>query len=202
MPYRIVVADPSPSVQKAVQTVFPESDYKLYFFDDGHELVDSLPSIRPDTVLLGLSLPGVDAFEVGRFLAGREEFRNVPIFFLKGTFEMFDPERAVDILYDGVIQKPFDSETLASTIREAIDRKLSPPTMPEEPFPETVVMASTSPVSSDRPPPPDSPSDAWPKPHPEGLRSIVSELVRTEVLEMERELEKRIAARVLADLKK
>jgi DNA-binding response OmpR family regulator len=143
----------------------------------------------------------MDAYEVGRFLAGREEFRNVPIFFLKGTFELFDPDRAVDIPYDGVIQKPFDSETLASTIREAIDRKLSPPTMPEEPFPEAPVPAATSPAPSERPAP-SEPPDAGLKPHPDALRSTVRELVRAEILEMERELEKRITARVLAELKK
>lgn len=202
MPYRIVVADPSPSVQKAVQAAFSESDFKLYVFEDGRELVDALPSIRPDTVILGLSLSGMDAFEVGRFLAGREESRNVPLFFLKGTFELFDPDRAADIPHDGVIQKPFDSEKLAATVREAIDRKISPSTMPEEPFPEAPVPAAASAVPAAERPAPSEPPDAGLKPHPDALRSTVRELVRTEVLEMERELEKRIAARVLAELRK
>jgi DNA-binding response OmpR family regulator len=201
VPYRIVVADPSPSVQKAVQAVFPESDFNLYVFEDGRELVDVLPSIRPDTVILGLSLPGMDAFEVGRFLAGREEFRNVPLFFLKGTFELFDSDRAADIPHDGVIQKPFDSEKLAAMVREAIDRKISPPTMPEEPFPEAPA-AEAPPESVDERPAPSAPPDTRSKAHPEALQSTVRDLVRTEVLEMERELEKRITARVLAELKK
>jgi DNA-binding response OmpR family regulator len=193
VPYRIVVADPSPSVQKAVQAAFSESGFKLYVFEDGRELVDALPSIRPDTVILGLSLSGMDAFEVGRFLAGREESRNVPLFFLKGTFELFDPDRAADIPHDGVIQKPFDSEKLAATVREAIDRKISPPTMPEEPFPEAPSAEFPSKGLGE------SPSSSAP---PDALRSTVREIVRTEVLEMERELEKRIAARVLAGLRK
>lgn len=201
MPYRIVVADPSPSVQKAVQAVFPESDFNLYVFEDGRELVDVLPSIRPDTVILGLSLPGMDAFEVGRFLAGREEFRNVPLFFLKGTFELFDSDRAADIPHDGVIQTPFDSEKLAAMVREAIDRKISPPTMPEEPFPEAPA-AEAPPGSVDERPGASAPFDTGSKAQPEAFQSTVRGLVRTEVLEMERELEKRITARVLAELKK
>ncbi len=201
MPYRIVVADPSPSVQKAVQAVFPESDFNLYVFEDGRELVDVLPSIRPDTVLLSLSLPGMDAYEVGRFLAGREEFRNVPLFFLKGTFDLFDSDRAADIPHDGVIQKPFDSEKLAAMVREAIDRKISPPTMPEEPFPEAPA-AEAPPGNIDERPAPSAPPDTGSKAHRGALQSTVRNLVRTEVLEMERELEKRITARVLAELKK
>jgi len=201
VPYRIVVADPSPSVQKAVQAVFPEPDFKFYVFEDGRELVDALLSIRPDTVILGLSLPGMDAYEVGRFLNGREEFRNVPLFFLKGTFELFNSDKAADIPHDGVIQKPFDSEKLALTVREAIDRKLSPPTMPEEPFPE-VPLPDTASAAPDARPEPSAPPDAGVKAHPDALRSTVRDLVRTEVLEMERELEKRITARVLVELRK
>jgi hypothetical protein len=51
-------------------------------------------------------------------------------------------------------------------------------------------------------PAPSEPPDAGLKPHPDALRSTVRELVRTEILEMEREVEKRITARVLAELKK
>lgn len=201
MPYRIVLADPSPSVQKAVQAVFPESDFNLYVFEDGRELIDVLPSIRPDTVLLGLSLPGLDAFEVGRFLAGREELRNVPLFFLKGTFELFDSDRAANIPHDGVIQKPFDSEKLASMVREAIDRKISPATMPEEPFPESPTAEARS-GSLDERPASSAPPEAGSRAGPEELPSAFRDLVRMEVLEMERELEKRITARILAELKK
>ncbi|TFG54899.1 MAG: response regulator, partial [Candidatus Aminicenantes bacterium] len=32
MPYRIIVADPSPSVQKTVQLVFAEPEYRVFVF--------------------------------------------------------------------------------------------------------------------------------------------------------------------------
>ncbi|MHB8093391.1 MAG: hypothetical protein ACYDH0_00455 [Candidatus Aminicenantales bacterium] len=197
MPYRIVVADPSPSVQKAAQMVFPEPDFKLLFFDDGRDLDASLPGIGADAVLLALSLVGADPYEIGRAIAGREGFENVPLFFLKGSFEAFDPGKAEGIPYDGVIQKPFDSEGMAAIVREAIDRKASPPTMPEEPVLDGP--AERLPVRGA------VPGAGLPDPGtgrvPDSLEPRIRELVRSEALEIEREIEKRVRTRVLADLK-
>jgi DNA-binding response OmpR family regulator len=195
VPYRIVVADPSPSVQKAAQMVFPEPDFKLFFFDDGRDLDASLPGIGADAVLLALSLAGADPYEIGREITGRKGFENAPLFFLKGTFEAFDPEKADGIPYDGVIQKPFDSEGMAAIVREAIDRKASPPTMPEEPVWDGP--AESLPIHGEEP------GGGLPTPGrvPDSLQPRIRELVRSEALEIEREIEKRVRTRVLADLK-
>lgn len=200
MPYRIVVADPGPSIQKAAQLAFPEPEFRLFFLEDGARLVEAVAAIGPDTVLLSLSLPGTDAYAVARSFGRLEALRNVPLFLLKGTFELFDRDKAEGIPLEGIIQKPFDSEKLVATVRDAIDRKLSPQTMPEEPPPEE--------PAADMPPSGAAPGAKpvrWAGPASPGadaLRSEVRELVREEVLEMERELEKRVRARILAELGK
>jgi len=63
-------------------------------------------------------------------------------------------------------------------------------------------LPDTASAAPDARPAPSAPPDAGFKPHPDALRSTVRELVRAEILEMERELEKRITARVLAELNK
>jgi len=196
MPYRIFVADPGPSVQKAVQLAFPEPGFRLFFLEEGAPLVEAVAAIGPDTVLLSLSLPGTDAYAAARSLSRLEALRNVPLFLLKGTFELFDKDKAEGIPIEGVIQKPFDSEKLVATVRDAIDRKVSPQTMPEEPPPEEPAadLPPSGAVPFRRP-------GTW-SPSADALRSEVRELVRKEVLEMERELEKRIRARILAELGK
>lgn len=195
MPYRIIVADPSPSVQKAVQLAFPEPEFRLFFLEEGSRLVEAVAGLGPDTMFLSLSLPGTDAYAAARSLGRMEALRNVPLFFLKGTFELFDRDRAEGIPCEGVIQKPFDSERLAATVRDAIDRKVSPQTMPEElPLEEPAADPVRGAAPRRRPVPSHPGGDA--------LRAQVRELVREEVVEMERELEKRIRARILAELGK
>jgi CheY-like chemotaxis protein len=193
VPFKIVVADPGPSVQKAVQLAFPEPEFRLCFIEEGNRLIEEIAAFGPDTVLLSLSLPGTDAYGAARALGRLEALRNVPLFFLKGTFEIFDRDKAEDIPFEGIIQKPFDSEKLAATVRDAIDRKVSPQTWPEELPPEEPAAEppTAGAMTFRRPGPPSPGADA--------LRAQVREIVREEVLEMERELEKRIRARILAE---
>ncbi len=133
MPYRIVVADASPSVQKTVQLAFPEPEFRLFAFEDGAGLVESIAEVRPDAVLLSLALPGRDAFEIGRLLRSRQDLRRVPLVFLRGTFEAPEAAKIAAADCDGIFQKPFDSERLAAAVRELIEKRAWPPSLPEEP---------------------------------------------------------------------
>ncbi|MDH4270529.1 MAG: hypothetical protein OEW18_00985, partial [Candidatus Aminicenantes bacterium] len=95
MPYRVVLADASLSVQKALQLALPEPDFRLYVFEDGVACLNALPEIKPDAVVLSLGLPGRDGYDIGRFVKGRDEYRRVPVLFLRGTFEPLEEERTV-----------------------------------------------------------------------------------------------------------
>lgn len=105
---------------------------------------------------------------------------------------------AEGLAYDAVVQKPFDSEALAAAVRDAIERKVMPSTMPEEPVWDEMIPGLEpipSAAGSRAPAPsPAASSDA-------ALQARIQEIVKREVLEMERELEKRIRARIIAELK-
>ncbi len=191
MPYRIIVADPSPSVQKSAQLAFAEPEFKVYPFEDGASLLASVGDIRPDALLVSLTLPGRDGYEVGRALRSRKELETVPLIGLKGTFEGLDADRNPPAAYDEVVQKPFDSERLAAVVRELIARKTGPSSLPEEPVWPSAGDAAETPAAAAAAP------SRPPSATPPGLK----DLVRQEIVGMEREIEKRVRARVVADLK-
>lgn len=185
MPYMIVLADPSPSVQRAAQLVFTEPEFRLTVFEDGASLVEAAADLRPDALVVSLTLPGRDGYEVGRVLRSRKELAAIPLVGLKGTFESMDAERPAPPEYDEVVLKPFDSERLAAVVRELIAWKTGPETLPEDPaWPSAEVPAGKTGL------PPASASG------PE-IQAIVHE----EIVGMEREIEKRVRASVLAELK-
>jgi DNA-binding response OmpR family regulator len=191
VPYRIIVADPSPSVQKSAQLAFAEPEFKVFPFEDGASLLASVDDVRPDALLVSLTLPGRDGYEVGRALRSRKELETVPLIGLKGTFEGLDADRNPPADYDEVVQKPFDSERLAAVVRELIARKTGPSSLPEEPAWPSAGDAAQTPAAAAAAP--NRPSSATPP----GLK----DLVRQEIVGMEREIEKRVRARVVADLK-
>jgi DNA-binding response OmpR family regulator len=189
VPYRIVVADPSPSVQKAAQLVFAEPEFRVYAFEDGASLLGAVGGLRPDALVVSLTLPGRDGYELGRALRSRKELEAVPLVGLRGGFEGLDAGKGVPPEYDEVVAKPFDSERLAAVVRELIARKTGPATLPEEPAPPPAAAdaAKGEPVlTAGERPAPDAGLKDW---------------VRAELGGMEREIEKRVRARVAADIK-
>jgi len=228
MPYKVIIADASPSVQKVVQMAFPEWGFEIYPFEDGHEVLESLDRINPDAVLVSLSLAGRDGYDVGAFLKSREEYKQTTLVLLRGTFEPLDHDRLAGLDYDKIVQKPFDSEGLAETVLEIVDKKKCPATLPEElileeppavsqrPDPdshdsatgiqsracavETGKSRSGLPTNSQAAvsPPPDSPAAAH---HPEDFEAKIMSSIREEIMAVERELEKRLSHALSAQLK-
>ncbi len=209
MPYRVVLADASLSVQRALQLALPEPDFRLYVFEDGVECLNALPEVKPDAVLLSLGLPGRDGYDIGRFVKARDEYRRVPVLFLRGTFEPLEEERLHGIDHKGVIQKPFDSERLAATVRELIEREISPATLPEEhalglpaePGKEKIPQRLSGSAANGQPAAFDRRSGNALHAAPSSLDARLRDLVREEVLAAGNEVEKRIRARVLQEVR-
>jgi DNA-binding response OmpR family regulator len=179
MSLKLVVAHSSPSVHKAIRLAFPEPEYEIFSFKDGVEVMQELNQINPDAILLSLSLHEEEGYEIGRYLKNQEKFKQIPLVLLYGAFEVLEEERIESLVYDDLVQEPFDSERLVRVVFDLIEKRRGPQTLPEEPGFDDV---------------PSSPPQV-------DIDARVKDLVRREIVEVERELEKRIRARILSDLK-
>jgi DNA-binding response OmpR family regulator len=196
MPYKLIVADGSPLVHKVVQMAFGEPDFQVHAFEDGLEALQAIGPIGPDAVLLGLSLARRDGYEVGRYLRSREDFKRTALVLLKNAFETLDEEKMRGLDCDEIVAKPFDSEKLARTVREIIDRKRGPHSFPEEPLFDETRAPGVRPLFDDSE---FAPPEVVPAPNDE-MEDKVRGMLRDEILSMERELEKRLKASLRAEL--
>lgn len=212
MAYKLVIAHDSPSIQKAIQMAFPASEFEIIIFEDGLKAMKALGQLKPDAVLLNLSLPQKDGYEIGHFLKSREEFKQTSLFLLKGAFERLDAEKMTGFEYDEIVEEPFDSEKLARIVQQTIEGKKDPQTLPEEPPLEDAHIAQhdiepkhkgllieTHSADSRQKKEKSSPvvSEELEAGTEEKLRSIM----RQEILHVERELEKRLKTQVFEEIK-
>jgi DNA-binding response OmpR family regulator len=166
-------------VLKAILMAFPEPEFEIHQSKSGVEVMAELNQIAPDAILLSLSLHQEDGLEIGRHLKEQEKFKQIPLILFYGAFETVDEEAAKGSSCDALIQEPFDSDKLVQTTLELIERRKGPQTLPEEPdldaasYEEDRIM----------------------------LDEDVKDFVRKEIYDVEKELEKRIRARVVAELK-
>lgn len=178
---RIIVADSSPSVQKIFEMLFPAPDYNLKTCSNSEELLVALNDGRPDALILCLSLPHEDVYELVAQIMAKPEFQNLPIFLLKNAFEPVDEIRLASLSYTALIAKPFDSEKVANLIRQAIGVMEEPSSLPEE-------------LEMEESPSRDfslSPS----------LMASIQSILKQEIVSLERELEKRIIATLRNEMK-
>ena len=188
MAYRVLVADGSPSALKALHLAFQNSHYDLYTSADGSEVLGLLSQVNPDAIVLGLSLPHTDGYELLLQIRQVEGYEQTPMILLQPAFEDIDADRLDGLVYDEIVRKPFDSEELAHRIRTLISGTRDPESLPEEPGPARgeESMTETAPAGT----------------HPEHIsEDAYRSQIKQEIVEMERELEKRISARVKAELK-
>ena len=195
MAYRLLFAEASPAGQKALETAFAPPEFEVWAFTDGDEAVKALPSVAPDAVLAALSLAGRDGYEVAAVIRSQEAYRRTAVFLLRGLFEPLDARKVSRLAPDGLIQKPFDGESLLAAVRAAVERRQAVPSLPEEP-----------PVSSPIPP-----SGYLPEPAPltdvlpewtDAVERKIRAVVREEVLRNQAEMEDRARDIVATEFKK
>ena len=186
MPFKIFVADSSPSALKALHLAFQDSNYDLYTSEDGIEALEIIIQIDPDAIVLGLSLPRRDGYDIASFLKKEEQFKDKPLILLQDAFQEPDEEKLKSLKYDKLFKKPIDSEEVVSAIRKLVGEIKAPDTLPEEPNVKEVRENTTE-------------GDSVNMDSGKELEEVVMEKVRQEILQMERELEKRIVARLKAE---
>ncbi|MDX6437375.1 MAG: cyclic di-GMP phosphodiesterase [Gaiellaceae bacterium] len=69
---------------------------------------------RPDLVLLDVSMPGLDGFQVAESVRRRRKTRNIPLMFVSGETDI--DARARELGAIAALPKPFDPIALASLI--------------------------------------------------------------------------------------
>ncbi len=194
MPYKLIVADGSPLVHKVAQLAFTPPDFEVHAFEDGLETLQALAQVNPDAVVLSVSLPRRDGYDVGRYLRSREDFKKTALILLRSALEPLDQEKMRGLECDEIVAKPFDSEKLARAVREIIDRKKGPLSFPEEALLDEASGARPLFDDTDFAPPEDLPAAE------DSLDDRVRGILRAEILSMERELEKRLKSALRAEL--
>lgn len=118
----VAVVDDDESVRRAIKRLLRSIGLSSETFKTGDEFLDmfdSIPSYRPDCVVLDIQMPGLNGLEVQRRLAGS----GIPVIFITAHDEAGVREQALAAGAAAYLRKPFNDEILIKAVRTAI----SPP---------------------------------------------------------------------------
>ena len=99
-------------------------DWQVTLAADGAQALRRFAEERPDLVILDVSMPPPDGFEVCRRI---RETSRVPILMLTARDTTLDEVQALDLGADGYLTKPFDHLKLLAHVRALLRRASEPP---------------------------------------------------------------------------
>lgn len=93
---------------------------------DGAEALDKALALRPDAILMDLSLPEIDGWEATRRLRGDERTRGIKIIALTAHALDAERDRALEAGCDEVVTKPVIPKELERVVRRQLGRESAP----------------------------------------------------------------------------
>ena len=122
MPYTLLLADDSATIQRIVELTFASEDISVVSFSDGEHAIASLDRNVPDIVLADVGMPGRSGYEVARYIKNSPPLKHIPVLLLTGAFEPVDQAKALEVGCDGVLIKPFEPMFMISRVKELLNR--------------------------------------------------------------------------------
>jgi len=123
MSAKVLVVDDDANVQRLLTYTLKQEGYEVIVASDGAEGLRLWAAEEPALILLDVSLPGLDGFEVAtRIRAEEGEARHVPIIILTAEREVEQKVRALRAGADDFLIKPFHPAELLARIRSLLTR--------------------------------------------------------------------------------
>ncbi len=117
---RIAVVEDNPDNRLLVQAILDER-YEVSEYETGTEAVEGLGKVRPDLVLLDISLPEMDGTEVLAWIRAQPDLEGLPVIALTAHAMTGDRERYLAAGFNDYVTKPIVDEDV---LLGAIDRWL------------------------------------------------------------------------------
>lgn len=113
----LLVIDNEPHVKRMLSIFLDGSDFKIIHSDSGNQGLRLCASVRPDIILLELTLPDIDGKKV---ISSIREWSQVPIIVISERSNDEEVTEALNLGADDYVIKPFNIEVLLARINACL----------------------------------------------------------------------------------
>ncbi|MDP2754431.1 MAG: response regulator [Nitrospirota bacterium] len=123
LPKKILIVDDNQDSRELVVKILKNRGYLIIEAVDGEEALEKAIAENPDLILMDISIPKIDGYEVTKRLKSQVTFKNTPIIALTAHAMKGDREKALEAGCDGYISKPIDIHELPDQIKSYLKNK-------------------------------------------------------------------------------
>jgi DNA-binding response OmpR family regulator len=127
-PAQVLVVDDDDDLRNMVSTLLQRAGMSTIEAASGSEGLRKFFASRPDLIVLDVSMPGMDGFEV---LARIRDLSDVPVLLLTARGVEMEKVRGLKSGADDYVTKPFGRQELAARVEALLRRRGKPETDPE-----------------------------------------------------------------------
>jgi len=128
IPAQVLVVDDDDDLRAMVATLLTRAGMSTIEAASGHEGLRKFFASRPDLVVLDVSMPGMDGFEV---LQRIRDLSDVPVLLLTAHGVEMEKVRGLKSGADDYVTKPFGRQELAARVEALLRRRGEPEAAPE-----------------------------------------------------------------------
>lgn len=123
----VLIVDDSPTIRKLVAMTLEEAGYSVVAAADGMQALGKLNGHSselngrlPNLILLDITMPRMDGYQVCKIIKGYKETKSIPIVMLSGKDGFFDRVRGRMAGSTDYITKPFKAENLIEAVNKHV----------------------------------------------------------------------------------
>jgi len=145
--HKILSVDDEPINQAIVEELF-SPQFEVALLSSGEECLSQIEAIRPELILLDVSMPGIDGYQTCCELKANESTRHIPIVFVSARSTLEDKIKGYEAGGQDYITKPFKHSELEVRIKQLIESgwqsrvDIEPKNRPTERFTPSIMNVS------------------------------------------------------------
>lgn len=119
MPTTILIAEDYDDNRELLKLLLTTANYEVREATNGYECVTSVRENPPDLIMVDLSMPGLDGWEVFRQLRSDSATAHIPCVAVTAHTDR-DCEKALQVGFDAFVGKPFKTEEMLETVARLV----------------------------------------------------------------------------------
>jgi two-component system, OmpR family, alkaline phosphatase synthesis response regulator PhoP len=127
MAQRILLVDDDPHIVRLLKSYLEQAGMATLAASDGKEAQRLIRNEHPDLIVLDLMLPGLDGWEITRWMHHDEQLSAIPILMLTARVEDSDKILGLELGADDYLAKPFNPYEVVARVRAILRRTGSTP---------------------------------------------------------------------------
>lgn len=122
MALRVLLADESSTIKKAIQMVLSDYGVDVKAVPTGIDVLSVAETFKPDIVLADILLNKKNGYEVSAELKSTESTKDIPVVLMWSSFMQLDPRQYSSSMADASLEKPFDTENLRKLVEDLVPK--------------------------------------------------------------------------------